>query len=179
MSHTTSEHEVLATLFRELDAYSPILVGTFPLGVQVASSDLDVLCCAHDLVAFERQLERLLDGFWSVPFQCSRLHTQPEASVTRFQWQGFAVEVFAQGVPVHQQAGFRHMIVEGRLLALGGDALRDRVRAEKRAGHKTEPAFARVLGLEGDPYQTLLTLEGAAQDELERLVRQAMQSPAR
>ncbi|MBU8875510.1 DUF4269 domain-containing protein [Reyranella sp. MMS21-HV4-11] len=37
------------------------------------------------------------------------------------------MEVFASPVEVDRQEGWRHFLVEGRLLALGGDALRERV----------------------------------------------------
>ena len=46
------------------------------------------------------------------------------------------------------------------MLSLGGEPLRAAVMARRYAGAKTEPAFAQVLGLTGDPYAMLLTLEG-------------------
>ena len=91
--------------------------------------------------------------------------------MTSFVWSESEVEVFAQPVPVYAQHGFRHMVIEGRLLALGGFPLRDRVRALRRAGMKTEPAFARALGLdEANPHQSVLDLERATAGELEALL---------
>jgi ribosomal protein S18 acetylase RimI-like enzyme len=166
---------MLAALFRALAPYTPTLVGTFPLGLAVEGSDLDVACaCApgpSGLDDFERRV-RALPGAAAAVF--ARVATEPPAVTAQLAWDGVPIEIFGQPVPVTAQHGFRHMIVEGRLLAIGGDALRDRVRARKQAGAKTEPAFARVLGLEGDPYAALLALESWTHDALVRLVGGAL-----
>jgi hypothetical protein len=41
---------------------------------------------------------------------------------------------------------------------------------QRRAGLKTEPAFAAVLNLSGDPYEALLDLETWSDEALIRLV---------
>lgn len=52
------------------------------------------------------------------------------------------------------------MQVEVRLLALFGPEFRRAVVCRKERGMKTEPAFADVLDLPGDPYRTVLDLAG-------------------
>src|SRR6185436_4085726 len=47
---------MLARLFRQLAPFQPTLIGTFPLGLQVDGSDLDIACTCDDLEAFERAL---------------------------------------------------------------------------------------------------------------------------
>ena len=64
------------------------------------------------------------------------------------------------------QYAYRHMIVEARLLKIGGPAARPAIRRLKREGRKTEPAFAHYFDLEGDPYETLLELDGLDVDAL-------------
>ena len=59
------------------------------------------------------------------------------------------------------------MLAEHRLLERYGEGLRSIVRALKRAGLKTEPAFAKALGLDGDPYLILLELGDLDDDALE------------
>ncbi|MET0287782.1 MAG: DUF4269 domain-containing protein [Polyangiales bacterium] len=149
----------LAELFALLAPTNPTLVGTFPLGLQVDGSDLDIVCEAHDLAL--------------LGLPCRRVH---DATVAELRIDGMRVEVFAQPVPVARQLGFRHMIVEGRLLTVF-PTLRDEVLALKRAGVKTEPAFASVLGLQGDPYQALLDLEPLSEAQLR--ARFADRLPAR
>lgn len=162
---------MLARLFRELAPFEPTLVGTYPLGLRIDTSDLDVICCAPDLATFERALETLP----VTPDHVERVPLAPEAVVATLRWDDVVVELFCQTIPVYAQAGFRHMVVEGRLLALGGARLRDRVRAEKRAGARTEPAFARVLGLAGDPYAAILELEPWPFAALQALVDRALE----
>ena len=158
---------MLGRVLRALTPYSPTLVGTFPLGLQIEGSDLDVACSCADLDAFARLLNTL--GFARI----ERLPMSPEAVVASMTIDDVEVEVFCQATPVHAQAGFRHMVVEARLLAIGGEPLAQRVRAAKRSGLKTEPAFAAVLGLDGDPYRVLLELEAWSQDLLRALVYSA------
>ena len=161
---------MLDQLFRALAPFSPTLVGTFPLGLQVDGSDLDIACSCENLDVFERALRELP----VVPTSITRVAMAPEAVVASLSWDGVPIEIFAQPVPVHAQAGFRHMVVEARLLVAGGDELRARVLALKRAGVKTEPAFARVLGLDGDPYVALLAAESWSAARIAGVVARAL-----
>ena len=152
---------VVTELLEVLAPFHPLVAGTFPLGIHTDSSDLDVLCEVHDFAQFVDVVTRAFgacDGF-----------TVNEPVVT-FVLHGTPVELFAQNVPAYAQHGFRHLVVEARLLRLGGAVLRERVVALKRAGVKTEPAFAEVLRLSGDPYEALLTLEAASDERLRELL---------
>ena len=164
---------MLAHLFRELDAFHPTLVGTFPLGLQVEGSDLDIVCACAELDSFERSVRDVVTALGIADVRVERLAV-PAAVVVAFSWEGTAIEVFGEVRDVSAQAGFRHLMIEGQLLVCGGRALRDRVRALKRAGAKTEPAFARVLGLAGDPYAALLELERWPPERMQRLVARAL-----
>ena len=76
------------------------------------------------------------------------------------------IEVFGQAVPTAQQLGFRHMLVEYAVLQASGEPWRRAVQQLKQQGLKTEPAFAALLRLPGNPYEALLMLEGKTQAEL-------------
>ena len=45
-----------------------------------------------------------------------------------------------------------------RLINLGGDIFREKVRDLRLAGKKSEPAIAVILGLIGDPYESVAEL---------------------
>ncbi len=143
-------------LVERLAAYAPVLVGTFPLDLTVPGSDLDLICEAPDPAAFQRTLAT----FATYPQYALRsANTAEPALVASFDLEGLPVELFGQVLPTARQNGYRHLVVEARLLAVGGTPLRQAVLALKASGVKTEPAFAQVLGLLGDPYQALLMLE--------------------
>ena len=67
-------------------------------------------------------------------------------------------------------------MIQARLLDLGGDALRIAIVALRRSGLKTEPAFARHLGIAGDPYIALLALEKIDDGGLRRLLDDAAET---
>lgn len=83
-----------------------------------------------------------------------------------FNYGEFTVEIFGQPRPVVKQNAYHHMIVEARLLAIGGEQARREIRRLKASGLKTEPAFARYFDLEGDPYEVLLQLASLSEDKL-------------
>lgn len=140
-----------------LEAFDPHVAGTPPLGIDIATSDIDILCAYADPEAFTAAVVAACADMES--FSISQWREAPRAIVARFLAVGWEFEIFAQDVPVAQQPGWRHFVVERRLIALGGAPLREAVVRAKLSGQKTEPAFARLLGLSGDPYEALLALE--------------------
>jgi hypothetical protein len=159
-------------VLERLAPFDPVLAGTYPLDLAVEGSDLDVLCHAPDLALFERAVRESLGD--RPGFRCER---QPVgttlAVIARFRSGALPVEVFGQPLPIDRQRGFRHLLVEARLLALGGAPLRRAVTTLRRSGLKTEPAFARALDLDGDPYERLWTLSWREDDDLRSVLAAA------
>lgn len=159
-----------AGVMQQLAPWCPVLAGTIPLGIDLPESDLDILC---EVWAFEPFLLRLREAFSHLPgFGVERGEANGlPVMVAQFTAGSFPVEVFAQPRPVTEQHGFRHMLVESRLLQLAGPEATGHIRAIKAEGMKTEPAFARYFGLPGDPYQALLDLYEAEDEELKAIIR--------
>ena len=152
-----------------LHAYKPILVGTFPLDIVIASSDLDIICEVHDFQAFGQLVAQ---HFGHCPAYATR-HLQLgglASLVISFQLDEMEVEVFGQPLATEQQNGYQHMVVEARLLAASGPVFKENIVRLKTQGLKTEPAFAALLGLPGDAYQALLRLESATDAALASLL---------
>ena len=198
-----------------LHNFDPILVGTFPLKLEKPTSDLDVICSAEDLNAFahfvqesfsnakdftsefgeitkRKQIERKgeeepggpLESIERAPYFCAN-----------FTSNGFPFEIFCQSLPTRRQNGFRHLVIEQRLLDIGGHPFFDKVKALLHSGVKTEPGFVRLLGLDNrrsgsdeshnnaksqsddtvDPYEKLLELEEWSDEDLHTLITNAMQ----
>lgn len=156
-----SAYRVLKDLqvMERLHPFHPVLVGTIPIGIDVAGSDLDIICQVEeqDRKRFE---ETVRGSFWEqegFAFS-SRMVDGVPRQVGRFWCGREMVELFGQPVPVREQNGYRHMVVEHRILELLDEEKREEIRRLKRQGIKTEPAFGQLLRLEGDPYRALLEM---------------------
>ena len=151
--------------------FDPHLAGTPPLGLDLPSSDIDILCHAPDSLAFTAAV-------WNSFCDQAQFAVRQWASggrpvIASFLAQGWQFEIFAAARPVAEQAGWRHFTVEQRLLRLGGSQLRAAVMKLRIAGAKTEPAFAIAMNLCGDPYQRLLELASGTDDALLELLEHA------
>ncbi|MEY9184505.1 hypothetical protein ABIG06_006094 [Bradyrhizobium sp. USDA 326] len=143
-------------LLGELSGFDPRVVGTLPLGISTPTSDIDVVCQVSDAAAFAELVWRrygACDGFALYQWRSSR-----RPVIARFEWGGWPFELFGDPRPVDQQEGWQHFEIERRLLALDDGRLRKAVVGHRGRGMKTEPAFAAVLGIAGNPYSGLLAL---------------------
>ncbi|SEA20707.1 DUF4269 domain-containing protein [Paenibacillus sp. 276b] len=150
-----------------LAAYQPYPAGTVPIDIDIPGSDLDLLCEAADLEAFQTLVHQHLGGMQG--FRCDRGdgHAGQRPYVTcSVEIGNWPVEIFAQSLSVRRQNAYIHMLVEWGLLQLWGAAGHREIRKLKLEGLKTEPAFATVLGLQGDPYEEMLHLAAMSKDEL-------------
>lgn len=144
-------------VLQTLSAFDARVAGTPPLGIAVETSDIDILCHLTDQAAFMDVVRKLV-----LPLEDFRIEQWVHGErpiIAAFHGEGWEFEIFASPEPVDRQAGWRHFCIEARLLDLGGAAFRDRVMELRRAGLKTEPAFATALALTGNPYNALLELE--------------------
>ncbi|MBL7471850.1 DUF4269 domain-containing protein [Robertkochia sediminum] len=140
-----------------LSHFSPVLAGTFPLGLNIKGSDLDILCEVYDSDRFISRIQAAYGGQKGFYITVKALGGIP-AIIGRFEYSGFPVEVFGQPKPVTDQHAFLHLQVEYQLLQ---DRLRNKeaeLRSLKRRGWSTEEAFAALLELKGDPYKALIAL---------------------
>nr|WP_282133808.1 DUF4269 domain-containing protein [Cellulophaga baltica] len=148
------KHKVL----EKLKKYNPILTGTIPIEIDVPESDLDIICECQNHSEFKAYL---LDQFsQKKDFKVySILQNDIESTIAEFKTENFLFEIFGQNIPTERQDAYRHMIIERNILKEKGFEFKQKVKDLKSSGIKTEPAFAKLLGLEGDPYIELLKLE--------------------
>lgn len=150
-----TRHKILETLAQ----FTPVLIGTVPIDIAIATSDLDIACCWTDKDEFLKVL-RFFEQYEGFSTE-ERTISNHQTILSRFKIEGFEVEIFAQNIPVAQQNGYRHLLVEHQILQQKDENFRQQIIHLKEQGYKTEPAFAQLLGLEGDPYLALLTLENS------------------
>lgn len=150
---TLTEHKMM----EKLGGYSALLVGTIPININIETSDLDIICHAPNLTYFKVDVIAKFGKQHQFGIREAEINKQPVV-VANFWVDSWEIEIYGQNTPTLQQNGYRHMLAEYHLLQLHGEAFRQQILDLKRQGYKTEPAFAKVLNLPGDPYQALLDL---------------------
>ncbi|WP_236570465.1 DUF4269 domain-containing protein [Paenibacillus sp. An7] len=162
--HVLQQYNVMEIL----SPYTPILTGTIPIDINIVGSDLDIICEVHDFSAFERLLRSEFGDFQDF-ILTDKIVNDIRRMKANFQLEQFEVEVFGQPIPVTKQNAYRHMVIEDRILRLYIEEFRQHVRSLKREGYKTEPAFAKLMDLEGNPYETLLEVETWTDEKMEAM----------
>lgn len=156
-----------ANIFRILKEYSPILVGTIPLEIDIEKSDLDIICEVHSFYEFEKLIKNSFQKYGN--FNINKIN-ENQAIIANFFIKEFEIEIYGQPLPTKEQYGYRHMIIEDKILKLGGNKLKKEIINLKRNGMKTEPAFAKYLNLNGNPYEELLKLENMSNRDIELIL---------
>jgi hypothetical protein len=147
-------------IIEKLVGFTPILAGTIPLNIDIETSDLDILCCFQDEDAFYNRVCTVFEHHNN--FTVSKTIIEGKHTVlANFLCDGFEIEIFGQNVLVKLQWGYLHMMAEYAILQREGEEFRKEVIELKSAGYKTEPAFAKLLGLKGDPYKAILDVIGS------------------
>ncbi|MEH3111904.1 DUF4269 domain-containing protein [Pedobacter terrae] len=140
-------------ILEKLAPYQPILVGTIPINIDIENSDLDIICDVQDKVTFT---EILTNYFQSEKgFKITKNSTFKSIKANFFI-DDFEFEIFGQAIPTIKQNAYRHMLIEYQLLLEKGEIFRQEIIALKKQGYKTEPAFAKLLEIEGNAYEELL-----------------------
>jgi len=155
-------------ILKTLKSFNPLVAGTFPLNVNVADSDVDILISGN-----LNQAKKIMQGKFGdlSDFKCDELMVQGEPTLlSSFSYHGIDFEIFGQRTPSIRQRGYLHFLVEERLLKIGGVPFAEKIKEARLSGIKTEPAFAKVLGLRGDPYDELLLIQKKSNQELKDLI---------
>ncbi|MEP2280887.1 DUF4269 domain-containing protein [Maribacter sp.] len=148
------QHKILEIL----EPYHPIVAGTIPIEIDLPESDIDIICECKDHNEFESVVTHhfsKMQGFHLY----TRKQNDKKVTIAEFRTENFLIELFAQNIPTKQQNAYLHMITEYAILQEKGNSFQQEIIKLKASGLKTEPAFAKLLGLKGDPYEELLKLQ--------------------
>lgn len=141
-------------ILKHLKSYNPVLCGTLPIGIDITSSDLDIIMEVHDFDLFEEKINALYSNMKN--FKVKRLTIRGREVVkSNFIFHNFEFELFGQAKPVHKQNAYLHMIIEHNLMKKD-PSLKGKVLNLKKQGYKTEPAFCKILNITEDPYLGLI-----------------------
>lgn len=150
-------YEVLTThsVFSKIEKFTPILVGTIPINIDTEKSDLDIICYWTKRQEFTSTIIESFRGENNFTIS-EKEKAGKSVIVAKFNIDEFPLEIYGQNTPVVLQNGYRHMIAEYRILQEKGEEFRLQIIELKKLGYKTEPAFAKLLGLSNNPYDELL-----------------------
>jgi len=153
-------------ILQRLENYRATLVSTICINIDIPESDLDIICQYSKIEEFEADLRK--EFIKQKGFKIKRCEGRSGLLqvVAEFRSGSFLIEVFGSSQTVEKQNAFRHLSVASRLIQLGGDIVRQRLRELKLSGLKTEAAIARLLKLSGDPYEAVLDLEKLSDQEI-------------
>ncbi|NMH86136.1 DUF4269 domain-containing protein [Flavivirga sp. Y03] len=142
-------------VFEKLKNYNPILTGTIPIEIDLPESDLDIICDCKNHSEFSKTL---IEAFGNKSDFCiySTKINGIKSTISKFKTKNFTFEVFGQNVPSEEQNAYKHMLIENWILKQKGLTFKEEIIKLKSSGIKTEPAFATLLGLKGNPYTELL-----------------------
>lgn len=142
-------------VFEKLSAFNPLLAGTIPIEIDIPVSDLDIICHWQNVTDFILLLEKSFAAEQDFSLRKEMINGQ-QTVIANFWIDDFEVEVFGQNIPSTKQNAFKHMLIEHQILQEKGDGFKQQIIELKRQGLKTEPAFAQLLELAGNPYEALL-----------------------
>jgi len=142
-------------ILSKLAEFDPILVGTIPINIDIENSDLDIICYWKNKIDFTEKLNSVFGKENEFTIREAIINDK-ESIIANFKINDFEIEVFGQNTPTKNQNGYKHMIIEHEILQSKGENFRLEIIKLKQNGYKTEPAFAFLLGLKGDPYIELL-----------------------
>lgn len=133
------------------------LVSTVAIGLDKPGSDLDIICQHPEPATFAATLAA--QG-WRVVQKGADIWLA-EQSVTGADGHPWPLELYLTPDPLERLNGWRHLSLMAALLErFGAPFHREVLRLRFDEGLKGEAAMCRLLGLSGDPYEALLTLEG-------------------
>ena len=145
-------------IFDYLNKYDPILTGTIPIEIDLPDSDLDIICECKDHIEFAKDLVDIFDKYYE--FQIwTNSHSGIKSTIASFSFENQKIEIFGQTIPTEKQYSYLHMLIEEQILQEKGCEFKKQIVELKKQGIKTEPAFAQMLGLKGDPYLELLKFD--------------------
>ena len=156
---------VKSGLMDKLAKFSPTVVSTIWVELDTEISDIDIVCSYSDADKFITEAKSFISNFSQ-----STIHKNEDRVLASLYFEDFLLELYASEKAIAQQPAYRHFKVMQRLVALNQIEFPAKIRELKAQGSKTEPAIAKLLELEGDPYEAVLDLEDLDDQQLSELL---------
>ncbi|MEL3971428.1 DUF4269 domain-containing protein [Rossellomorea oryzaecorticis] len=141
-------------VMNDLNHYQPLVCGTIPIGIDIETSDLDIIMEVEDLQLFEKEVHRLYSANEQFRLKWKVIRGIPVVKAN-FTYGNFEFELFGQPQSVFNQNAYLHVVIEYSILKSRPEMKQQVIRL-KMDGLKTEEAFCELLGISGDPYMGLI-----------------------
>lgn len=148
-----------------LSPYDPLIAGSVPLGLAESDADVDILLSAGKMSLFQNFIQEILSKKFELSVKSKRFQNE-ESLIVQFKYQDVKFELVVQEISTHRQLAYQHFQTEERLLMLGDLQFFNQIKSLRKQGIKTEPAFAKALGLAENPYLEIAKLRALSEKNL-------------
>ena len=140
-------------ILEKLLRFTPVLTGCLPLDIDTQNR-IYITCCWEDKAQFFKALNQFQEeeNFEIRDIDLRGVNT----IICCFDVDDFHVRIMGQNFPVEQQESYLHLLKEALILEKKGEDFKQEIIELKKIGLETEPAFAYLLNLNGDPYLQVL-----------------------
>ncbi|MGY5846707.1 DUF4269 domain-containing protein [Salegentibacter sp. HM20] len=136
-----------------LGKFTPVLTGSLPLDIDTQNS-IRINCCWENKAEFFKTLNQFQE---EENFEIRDIDLRGIDTIyCCFDLGEFKVRLMGQNFPVEQQESYLHLLKEALILEKKGEDFKQEIIELKKIGLETEPAFAYLLNLNGDPYLQVL-----------------------
>ncbi len=135
--------------------YQPIVVGTIPIEIDIETSDVDIILKSDDFSETYKVLTESFSNYKNFKIDISTNNV----ILCNFELDNFLFEIYVSTIETTKQNAYLHMIKEYEILQIENNSFKNRIIQLKKEGIKTEPAFCKLLNIEGNPYIELLNYQ--------------------
>jgi len=159
-------------IMKLLSSCRPLIAGSHPLNIAVSASDCDIIIEADEFTKTEKHLRDLFSGMPSFKFWRHSDKNVP-AMIASFFVDEISFEIFCQQIQSVKQKAYKHFLAVERILKYAGPSFAELVLQERLRGTKTEAAFAKILRLEGNPFDEMSRLQYLSRTEILQHIKRA------
>lgn len=142
-------------ILEKLKSFNPLVVGTFPLGLNTANSDIDICIEFQNENDFVDSSNKFFSDFKNYQLSSVQINSG-SAILVKFTFENINYEIIGQHISSNKQIAFQHFQVEEKILKYA--QCQSEILKLRSKGLKTEPAFAKYLCLTGEGFKELLEL---------------------
>jgi hypothetical protein len=158
---------IKSNLLNTLSLFTPVVVSTICIGIDINDSDIDIICTYQNFADYKQFIKQKFKTYQHFDIW-ERKNTNE--IVCTFKFDGFLFEIFSSNIPVTQQNAYLHLTAMHKMLSLSNSLLKNKIIEFKKNGLKSEPSFAKLLHLKGDPFEEIKQLACYSNEAILQLI---------